>query len=213
MREDPNKDDEFVNSKYWEGSNVQIFKRASERAAFPVAGNSFSGNERNRLFLNCEKDLTLVSGVDFTEDGRGFVILDFDQDGYLDIGVCSPQKPRFRLLKNQLASLNNSAPTKYLRVQLIGGQTEAKASTNWSNRDGIGAKVIVDLEGPNETSYQRVFQRSCGEGLAIQNSGMIHIGLPESDEVTEIRVEWPSGKKSSIKEFAYGEVIQVRERE
>ncbi len=63
---------------------------------------SLSGKERNRCSCRIQenfRDVSLVSGADFREDGRGFVYFDYDRDGWLDLGVVSPNRPRFRLLK------------------------------------------------------------------------------------------------------------------
>ena len=50
-----------------------------------VKGISWSGNERNFLFVgglpgNQFVDLSAVSGLDDPADGRGFSLLDFDRD-------------------------------------------------------------------------------------------------------------------------------------
>ena len=66
------------------------------------AGTSWSGNERNNLFLNLGKegavpdfaDASALMGFDFPDDSRGLVSLDWDFDGDLDfITTNRPQSP------------------------------------------------------------------------------------------------------------------------
>ena len=55
-------------------------------------GASFSGHERNRLFVQSREngvvefeDRSLISGADSIEDGRAFVRMDADHDGDVDL--------------------------------------------------------------------------------------------------------------------------------
>ena len=170
--------------------------------------NSLSGGERNRLFLRTHgnyKDLSLVSGADFRQDGRGFVLLDYDNDGWIDLGITSPNEPRFRLLRNQYADLPGEVPGRtngFVSLQLVGGQTSAEPSTEWSPRNPIGATVTVTI---GET--QRQYLLSGGEGLSSQNTDRIHIGLGAAKSIDRIEAKWPSGKTTIRKNVAAGSRI------
>ena len=52
-------------------------------------GYSWSGDERNRFFLNGRQgafhEISHLAGLDHSEDGRGLAIVDWDQDGRLDL--------------------------------------------------------------------------------------------------------------------------------
>ena len=170
--------------------------------------NSLSGGERHRLFMRRDgnyKEFTLVSGADFREDGRGFVLFDYDGDGYLDMGITSPNKPRFRILRDdipdQLPKSNN-----YLEVALVGGQTGPEPSTEWSPRDGYGATMLVTT---GET--KRMFHLSLGEGLSGQNAKRIHVGLGEQESVDSLEIRWPSGRTSKMENVAANQRVTVYE--
>jgi len=51
--------------------------------------HSWSGRERNCAFLNCGgsrfADVSAISGLDFADDGRALAVVDWDQDGNLDL--------------------------------------------------------------------------------------------------------------------------------
>jgi hypothetical protein len=171
----------------------------------------FSGGERNRIFMsrgNNFKDLTLVSGVDFRDDGRGFALLDYDQDGFMDLAIASPNAPRFRIVKNKMNSGSDIASNSFVEVSLVGGQTTKNASRDWSSRDAFGAKVIATIDGT-----KRAFQLSCGEGLSSQNTKRIHIGMGAAEKIEEIVVHWPSGKETVVKDVLAGKRLTIHENE
>ncbi len=170
---------------------------------------SFSGNERNRLFLGRDgnfSEVTLVSGVDFRQDGRGFAIVDFDKDGYLDLAITSPTEPRLKLMRNCLGD-NPDAPTgNYLNVSLTGGNSEAKSNVDLSSANACAAIIRVVVDGKT-----RVWQETCGEGLSTQNSKWIHVGMGESQQIDTLEVTWPSGKSTVRENLKAGEWIRIFE--
>lgn len=136
-------------------------------------------------------DATTVSGADFKEDGRGFVLLDFDQDGWMDLGVVSTGEPRFRLVRNRFGEMFSNHGSVWLK--LIGGCKVAESQSEWSSRDAYGATVTAFVG-----STKRIFQLSCGEGLSSQNTSQIHIGLGAAQQIDKLKVDWPSGKQTVI---------------
>jgi thiol-disulfide isomerase/thioredoxin len=172
--------------------------------------HSFSGHERNRLFLsNSGKqftDVSLLSGMDSEADGRVFAMTDFDRDGDTDIAVVNSNAPFFQFFVNQTgaASKNNSA-NYFVAVQLVGGNSAA-ATSNWSNRDGIGARICV-------TTCDRKIYRShhCGEGLAAQNSSVHIVGCGQDRSIERVVVDWPSGRKTEVTNVAFGQLLRIYE--
>ena len=170
--------------------------------------NSLSGGERNRIFFRRDgnyKDYSLVSGADFREDGRGFVLLDFDRDGWIDLGVTSPNHPRFRLVRNTIG--DRAAKANFVEIELVGGQTSAVASEEWSPRDAYGANVAVWQNG----EQKRMFHLSCGEGLSGVNSKRIHVGMGDVEGIDKLEVTWPSGKKTIREKVGVGQRIKIYE--
>ncbi len=215
MRTDPSRDSEFVFSEEWGGGlnhfDIRLFKREEsvDGEGPPFRSAPFSGGERNRLFLQRDgnfDDLTLVSGIDFREDGRGFALFDYDQDGFLDVVVVSPNNPRFRIARNKIGDRQDKK-NGFVDIQLVGGHNRAEPTVEWSSRDPIGASVLVTTG-----TRTRKFQLSCGEGLSSQNSNRIHVGLGSVDTIDRIDVQWPSGKKSSRFDIPSGSQIKILER-
>lgn len=170
--------------------------------------HSLSGGERNRIFFRRDGnyvDLSLVSGADFREDGRGFALFDLDRDGWLDLGVTSPNHPRFRIVRN---SIGDQARTQnsFVEVSLVGGQTSAKTSSQWSPRDAYGARVLVTIG-----DQKRMFQLSCGEGLSGVNAKRIHIGMGVDQAIDKLEVLWPSGMRTVRENISAGERITIHE--
>ena len=158
-------------------------------------GASFSGHERNRLFVQNREneriefeDRSLVSGADAKADGRAFGHLDVDRDGDLDLFLVNANAPRVQFFENQL-----STETHSLWVDLVGGAEEASPQNNHSNRDAVGARAVATLKG-------RVLHREkrAGEGFASQNTGWLHFGVGDQESIESVVVNWPSGQITEI---------------
>jgi hypothetical protein len=207
---DPNRSNEFKNSKHWESPLLN--RNIGEPHQTPdgrqvYRSNSFSGNERNRLVMRSGDgfvDRSLISGIDCREDGRSFAILDFDGDGWLDIAVASPNSPRLRLFRNRFGEFGEGG--RVVDVILRGSHTGAAPDTGRSNRDAIGAVLTVVTNG-----HTRLFRKSIGEGLAAQNSGRIHVAIAEGDTLQKISVRWPSGKITELVPTADQSLIEIAE--
>jgi len=203
VRLDQTKSPQFQRSQQWETirGDFEFFVPVDPKK--PTAkqkSNSFSGKERNRLFLQTEDnfdDVSLVSGADLIEDCRGFAWLDFDHDGWLDLAITSPMSPRFRLLRNTIG--DDTAQKKSVSVSLVGGNDETNASTELSAKDAIGSTLIATVDGT-----KRAFQLSKWEGLATQNSKWIHVGMGDAEKIERLEVFWPSGKSTVYKNIETG---------
>lgn len=211
MRTDPCKSESFKENEQWEGIDLELGVFRPINPDVPNDGyvaRSFSGKERNRMFLQTEDnfdDVSLVSGTDARYDGRGFVLFDFDRDGWLDLGLTSPQSPRFRVLRNTLGD-NDHSKNQFAYIGLEGGNRGTEEQNEWSSRDPYGAKVLVTIG-----STKRMYQLSCGEGLSSQNSRWIHVGMGKAKAIDRIDVAWPSGKKTVYENVAAGSRVVLHE--
>jgi hypothetical protein len=207
-----------MRAKQWgDGAiNIVLFEAAEESDGDgpPFRSAPFSGGERNRLFMRRDgnfDEMSLVSGADFRQDGRGFALLDYDRDGFMDMAIVSPNKPRFRIVKNLIGERLGESEGKrnrFVEIELIGGQKSSVPSSEWSSRDPIGAKILVTTGDTH-----RVFQLSCGEGISSQNSKQIHVGLGEAEKIDSIEVTWPSGKTTKRVDVSPSSRIKICEDE
>ena len=125
--------------------------------------------------------------------GRGAAYGDFDNDGDLDLLITSNNGPA-RLLRNDNANQND-----LLRVKTVGTR---------SNRDGIGAKVI--LKTPRGKLFSLV---KTGSSYCSQSELPVVFGLgpPEEGRVLSLEIAWPSGAKDTITNFKPNESLTVQE--
>lgn len=156
-------------------------------------------------------DVSLVSGIDFTEDGRGFAFGDFDKDGNLELGIVSNQSPRVRIAK----ATDNAAPTvskddsyRWVKIRLIGGNETAAPNLELSPRDPVGAILVA-----RTASSTRMFQLARGEGFSVQNSQTMHIGLGKDTKIDKLTIRWPSGRTTVHPDIMAGSSIRILETE
>lgn len=170
--------------------------------------HSLSGHERNKLYLNEGtasnfSDQSGLSGLDDESDGRAFAVFDYDRDGWSDIVSVNAMNPLTRLFHNEMN--DESQRGNFIALSFKGGNRTATAS-DWSNRDGYGARVEVRK---GEEVIER--EHRCGQGYGSQNSAVMIVGLGDWEEVDEVIVRWPSGRKSSVAKVKHGEWLTVDE--
>ncbi|MFT6179703.1 MAG: hypothetical protein ACJAQT_002805 [Akkermansiaceae bacterium] len=206
MLKDQGQKSEFRNSRYWKSPLLDFRMRVPAGGA-AFKSNSFSGNERNRLVMGGADGFvgrSLVSGVDCKEDARSYALLDFDQDGWVDIALASCNGPRLRFFRNRFGELGGTG--RVVEVILRGSHTGSAPSTGQSNRDGVGAVLTAVTD-----RRTRVFRKSIGEGLAAQNSERIRVTLAEREELQELAVRWPSGKVSKLIPVPGDSLVRINE--
>ena len=101
-------------------------------------GLSFSGNERNCVWLNTGgsfADLGSLSGADIPNDSRAVLAADFDDDGDVDLFVHSIQRERHALFRND-AVQPGADGSGFLKLRLRATQG------HW---EAIGATVIAQM--------------------------------------------------------------------
>lgn len=217
MQTDPSKSEEFRELEVWKdqkyNNDMKVLTDRSDASPLQrklgFQSNSLSGKERNRVFMRHKDnfaDVSLVSGADDINDGRGSALIDFDQDGWTDIACMSLNNPRFKLYKNEMKRYYPE--NKSLRFRLVGGQLSDEPSGEFSNRDGIGARALVTFKSGKSI----MMHRQAGEGFATQNSATLLIGIPKGDAVSRIDVRWPSGKTTSVDSPDTNDVLVINER-
>jgi hypothetical protein len=110
--------------------------------------------------------------VDYASGTGGCAWGDYDNDGFLDLYVSSPN-----VLFHNTGNSNH-----WLKVKCEG---------TVSNRSAIGAKVRVKATIASKTFWQ---MREITSGDGIGSSGLIaHFGLGDATNIGALRIEWPSG--------------------
>jgi thiol-disulfide isomerase/thioredoxin len=162
--------------------------------------HSLSGNERNHLFLSSRgkefTDLSAISGLDTPADSRGFVLWDYDHDGWQDIALVNANDPLLNLYHNELGRMlaaEGSMQQRMMAIRFVGANRSARPSSKSACRDGYGALAAVSL---GDLTIQR--EHRCGEGYATQNSATMIVGLGHRDTVDSVAVSWPSGMSHKI---------------
>jgi hypothetical protein len=126
--------------------------------------------------------------------GRGAAYADIDNDGDLDLVLTTSSGPA-RLLRNDGGNQND-----VLRVKLAGTR---------SNRDGIGAKVVLTT-----STGQRMSEMvKSGSSYLSQSELPLTFGLgkPDPDKLISMQILWPSGHKDSISGIHPNQFLTVQE--
>ena len=143
-------------------------------------GRSFSGHERNCCFLNTGgprfANVSSATHLDFKDDGRAIVQVDWDRDGDLDLWISNRNAPQVRFLRNDVPGDHH-----FIALRLRG---------TTCNRDAIGARVEVVLR---DESRRLVKTLRAGDGFLAQNSKWVHFGLGKNAEIEQVSVRWPGG--------------------
>jgi len=162
-------------------------------------GTSFSGHERNHLFIQSPgakkpfKDYQPISGLDHPGDARVSVRFDFDRDGWLDFAIVNANAPRLQLFRNRMGEYADLAPRVGIGVRLVGGNHTGSPSEEWSPRDAYGARVQVLV---NDRVIVREWR--CGDGMGAQNGTTLWIGVGETERIDGLRILWPSGRVTNV---------------
>ena len=147
------------------------------------SGSSWSGNERNCAYLNTGDggfaNISVASGVDFPDDGRGLAFGDWDHDGDLDFWISNRTAPRLRFMRNDQPLKNH-----FVSLLLHGDGIT-------TNRDAVGARVEVYVTGDEKHPVAKTLR--AGEGFLSQNSKWMHFGLGKATKIARVVVHWPGG--------------------
>lgn len=113
--------------------------------------------------------------------GRGLSRLDWDQDGRPDFVVSN-------VGASAVLAVNRSRTSGHFVKVLLRATTTA--------RDAIGTIVTV-TGGPRRHAWTK--QLVAGDGYMASNERGLHFGLGAVDVIDEVRVVWPSGKTTRLR--------------
>lgn len=190
------------------GPEIDARLSGVERRGDQVLVHSLNGSERNHYFANRSGqsflDISGITGLDNPADSRGFAVLDYDRDGWLDVALVNANQPLFNLYHNEMPAAGLSGGMIALRF--VGGNRTPGPSSEFTCRDGFGARVKVDLG-----DMKIVREHRCGDGWSTQNSATMIIGIGSHTNVASVTVQWPSGKTATARKIPEGTLLTVFE--
>jgi hypothetical protein len=163
-----------------------------------VEGKGFTTTFRERkvLYRNLGngkfKDISLEAGEGISTpfNSHGVAAADFENDGASEILVNNSHDPP-SLLKN-LGQKGN-----WLLVKLVGTR---------SNRDAIGARVTLTVEGRHQTQEVR-----SGGGYNSQSDFRLHFGLRSALTAESVEIQWPSGTVQKVEKVGANQILVITE--
>jgi hypothetical protein len=122
---------------------------------------------------------------------RGSVLLDYDNDGRIDILVTTMGDRPF-LLHNRSASGNH-----WITFDLQGTK---------SNRDGFGAQITLTAGGKTQYTEAR-----CPSAFLGQSDRRVHVGLGQAKTIDKVEIRWPSGTVQVLEKVEADRILKVKE--
>ena len=148
------------------------------------------------LMMNTGKSFVNVSatagsGFNTPVVGRGAGFGDLNNDGQIDVvlGVLNDAPVILR---------NNGTANHWVGLSLVGSK---------SNRDGIGARVVVT----DSNGRKQIFDVSTSSSYLSANDGRLIVGLGQALGVKSIEIRWPSGQVQMISDPKLQQYLTVKE--
>lgn len=169
-----------------------------------VARYSADGTQPSALYRNRgDGTFQRIEAGNLLTDGQRRVYptwADIDNNGFLDLFInCGDFVVEEAPPVRNALFFNSGNGNGWLKVRLVG---------TTSNRDGLGAKVRVQAT---------VYGRSLTQKTEITSEGgvpaLAHFGLGDATQVSQVRIEWPSGIVQDLKNRPVNEVLTVTEPE
>jgi hypothetical protein len=180
------------------GSNFLDYDNDGNLDAFIANGDAHHMVGWESLLLENKGDGTFADaadkgGVFFRTKirARGSFVLDFDNDGRMDVLVTA-MGDRVFLLRNRDPSGNH-----WLTLDLQGTK---------SNRDGFGARITVTAGGKRQYTEAR-----CQAAFLGTSDRRVHFGLGPSKAVDQIEIKWPSGTVQILNNVPADRILKVKE--
>lgn len=129
--------------------------------------------------------------------GENAALADYDNDGFLDI-----------FLTNGMFNdpFNNGPQQLFQNQGNINHWIEIDLEGITSNRDGIGAQVLVTAGGVTQLR-----ERTGGVHRHAQNNKRIHFGLASNTTIDMIEIHWPSGTIQQLESIPADQILLIQE--
>jgi tetratricopeptide (TPR) repeat protein len=154
---------------------------------FPIPVHLMAGGPGGKM-----ADVSTRAGIPWSipRMGRGLAVGDLDNDGKTDAIIVSENEP--------IAYFHNQTEAgRSLTLKLVGRK---------SNRDGVGAKVVVRAGDSRQT-----VERFGGGSYQSASDLRLHFGLGDVEQVDSVEVYWPSGQVDRFDRLDAGTGYLLRE--
>ncbi len=170
------------------GHAVDNIARTDHTTTYPQVPQLFHNSGGGKM-----QEVTSQAGPDFSRPivGRGLAVGDFDNDGRVDILMVNIEGHPL-LLHNECRT-----PNHWLTLRLRGVQ---------SNRDGIGAQLTIEAGGRR---WRQVV--STGGSFMSASDVRPHLGLGAATQAASIKIRWPSGQVTTLRNVAGDRSLTVVE--
>ena len=154
-------------------------------------------NDGGRRF----EDVTAATGTGHLQKGHGVAFADWDRDGdadiFLEAGGAVPGDRAHNVLFQ-----NPGYGNHWLTVKLVGTRT---------NRAALGAKIRVDLPGPDGAVASRYRTITAGSSFG-GNPLACTIGLGQAKAISAVEISWPtSGTSQTFRDVPIDKAIEITE--
>jgi len=129
-------------------------------------------------------------GLADTEQGRGVICADFDNDGDTDL-------LQLHRSKNISATLwrNDTTGNNFLKVKLNGVTP---------NTEAVGSRITI-----NHAGNQQMREVSVASNFASQNPTVQIFGIGSDVQIDELSVQWPDGRLTTMINVQAGQLVTV----
>lgn len=180
----------------WGGSFID-FDNDGDSDLFIVNGSAFTLGGTLSLLLENDgsghfTDAGAKGGNFFATpvDGRGSAVLDYDNDGRLDLLVTT--------LANRPLLLRNQGPTTNHWVKL----------DLRNSRGAMAYGARLELRAGGRTWRGEVL---CPTGFLMQGDARVHFGLGAVDHIDELEIHWPGGLRETLRRVPVDRVLQLHQ--
>ncbi len=215
---DPKLDKEGSCPDYWY-VNQKLMQAGPEIHTYAdkwgdLRGRCIWANEAQRAYLNRgadEKpqfvDVADLVGLDARTEGRGVVLADFDNDGWMDMVVTAQHQAPYVYRTHPTASAKTNGWVGLSLVGDVPGGTSAASTSAPCSRDAWGSDVRVELP---DGSTQRIEQQAIN-GFEAQRDSRMHVGLgPDAGATVNVVVRWCGRERERFTVATRGERVLRR---
>ncbi len=169
------------------GDVLDNVEQIHDGLTFRQPGQIFLNDGRGRF---TELPAAQVGDLAVPRVGRGSIVLDFDDDGRLDLAVAY-NHDRARLFHHQ------GEVGQWIGFRLRGAG---------KNTGAIGARVVVFAAGRQQLEEVRA-----GSSYLTSSDPRLHFGLGAADHVDRVVIHWPDGQTTELRNLAAGRYHSLAE--